>query len=74
MALNRTFSCPHAYEIAGRWRDDCLQGDGSLFTPGSAILTKAVVDDLYGRFVEHPDESKYSFMNKFARQLEGAPD
>jgi hypothetical protein len=73
MALNRISRSPEVYDIAARWRSECLVGDGSLFSPGAAVWTRAVIEDLYERFVERPDLSKDTFLVKFARQLEGAP-
>lgn len=45
----------------------------SLFTPGRAIWTPENLNDLYRRFVQNPDESKSSFIDKLKRQLAGAP-
>ena len=61
------------YEVAERFVEEALRKDGSLFTPGSAIWSAENIEDLYERFVEHPDESSDSFEDKFRRQLEGAP-
>jgi MoxR-like ATPase/predicted RNA-binding protein with PUA-like domain len=61
------------YEAAERWIDVALGTDDSLFTPGVAIWSAPVIDDLYRRFVERPDESKRHFEEKFRDQLAGAP-
>ncbi len=61
------------YNAAGQWVDRCLRRDDSLFTPGHAIWSAAVVQDLHERFVERPDESNRDFMMKFRDQLAGAP-
>ena len=61
------------YEVAQRIVQQTLKSDGSLFTPGTAIWTADNVEDLYERFVGHPDKSSDSFEDKFRRQLEGAP-
>lgn len=73
MALNRLSKSPHIYDIAASWRTDCLEDDGSIFTPGATVWARPVIDDLYERFVEHPDETSDTFMTKFERQLAGAP-
>jgi len=53
--------------------DVAFRSQDSLFTPGKAIWAKSVRDDLYARFVEHPDDSSDSFIKKFSRQLAKAP-
>jgi hypothetical protein len=53
--------------------DRGLRKDDSLFTPGSVVWSKAVVDDLQARFVEHLDESNLDFVEKFRDQISGAP-
>jgi len=64
---------PEIYEAARRFVDAGLRRDDSLFTPGEPIWSAAGAADLYVRFVDHPDESADSFLNKFQRQLDGAP-
>lgn len=59
------------YDAAQRFIDNALRADDSLFTPGAPIWAPPVIDELYHRFVEHPDESADSFENKFRRQLRG---
>lgn len=61
------------YEAARRFVESALQADGSLFTPGRAVWSPAVLDDLYARFVENPDTTGDSFEAKFQRQLLNAP-
>lgn len=61
------------YEAAQRFADAALRHDDSLFTPGYPVWTQATVDDLYERFVQHPDSSDDTFMAKFRRQLAEAP-
>ena len=59
------------YAAAQRWVDAALRSDDSLFTPGSRIWSPEVIDDLWERFVEHPDPSSDDFLTKFKRQLAG---
>ena len=61
------------YEVAQRFIDATLKNNDSLFTPGKEVWSTTVIDDLYERFIEKPDESSDSFEVKFKRQLEGAP-
>ncbi len=61
------------YAAAATFVDRALAHDDSLFTPGRSIWSAAVLDDLYRRFVEHPDVSADRFEIKFHRQLDGAP-
>jgi hypothetical protein len=62
------------YESARAWRDKCLVGDGSLF--GSERLwTLENFSELKRLYVDRPDESKRSFMDKLKDQLaEGSPE
>ncbi|MBE3037479.1 MAG: AAA family ATPase [Chloroflexi bacterium] len=57
-----------------RFVNVALRAGDSLFTPGRPIWSKPVRDDLYDRFVKHPDESKSTFLEKYQRQLRDAPD
>ena len=60
--------------VAGRLVFDAgLERDGSAFTPGRAIWTAAVADDLHHRFVEAPELGADRFVDKLRRQLAGAP-
>lgn len=62
------------YAAAERFVSVALKGQDSLFTPGKPVWSDATIQDLYERFVEHPDESHdLSFMQKLEKQLEGAP-
>ncbi|NDL60412.1 McrB family protein [Phytoactinopolyspora mesophila] len=60
------------YRAAERWVAEALRGDGSLFTPGEAIWTEALLDELNERFVRSPDETSDAFQVKLERQLDGA--
>ena len=59
------------YAAAQRWVDAALKSDDSLFTPGSRIWSPEVINDLWERFVDHPDLSSDDFLTKFERQLVG---
>lgn len=61
------------YDAAKLFVDQALRSRDSLFTPGKPIWSEATVQDLYHRFVEHPDTSTDSFEAKFQKQLAGAP-
>jgi len=56
-----------------RFVEVAFRDSDSLFTPGRKIWVAETLDDLYQRFVMHPDESKESFLEKFKKQLSGAP-
>jgi len=62
------------YEAACAWRDECLIGDGSLF--GSERLwTLERFSELKRLYVDRPDESKRSFIDKLKDQLaDGSPE
>ena len=63
---------PEVYHAAELWITCALRDDDSLFTPGRPIWSEAVIDDLYARFVEHPDTGTRSFEDKFKDQLSDA--
>jgi len=62
------------YATARLFVDECLQRDGSLFTPGRAIWAPEPLDDFYTRFVVNADEGEGSFIGKLEQQLAGASD
>ncbi len=55
-------------------RDNGLRRGESLFAPGTPVWTAETARDLRSRFVERPDDSKRSFVEKLRDQLAGAPD
>ncbi len=66
-----TPAATRVYAAAQRFIASALRADDSLFTPGTPIWSPEVIDDLYHRFVEHPDVSADSFEQKLHRQLRG---
>lgn len=62
------------YDAADRFVAIALRRDDSLFTPGREIWGAPVVEDLWNRFVNQPDQSSDSFVVKLERQLSDAPD
>ncbi len=66
-----TPAATRVYAAAQRFIDNALRADDSLFTPGTPIWSPKVIEDLYQRFVEHPDVSADSFEQKLRRQLRG---
>jgi 5-methylcytosine-specific restriction protein B len=57
------------YAAAQRLIEAALRSDDSLFTPERPIWSLPTIDALYRDFVEHPDTSSGSFVNKFHGQL-----
>ena len=66
----------HTYEVAARFVDVALRRDDSLFTPGRAIWTMPLLDEIHRRFVEHEDgRTDVGFEDKLRSQLSDAsPD
>lgn len=60
------------YDAAERFVDSALRADDSLFTPGLPIWTLANLQSLHDQFINQPDTSDDTFINKFKRQLENA--
>ena len=61
------------YAAAESWVERALRSDDSLFTPGRRIWTSEWLDELHRRFLDRPDESGDSFLDKLERQLTGSP-
>lgn len=61
-------------EAAQRFIEAALKADDSLFTPGKQIWTVPLVDELHRLFIENPDESSDTFLEKFRRQLDSASE
>ena len=61
------------YSAAGLWVERALRGDDSLFTPGEQIWSSGLLEELYNRFLNQPDESQMSFDAKLHKQLVGSP-
>ena len=72
--MPRTANAEEFYVTSDRFVQECLRHEGSLFTPGRTIWAREPVEELYGRFVGSPDESKgVDFTTKLVGQLAGAP-
>ena len=61
------------YEAARLWVDRALRSDDSLFTPGNPIWSTRWLRELHRRFLDRPDVSSDSFLEKLERQLNGSP-
>ena len=63
----------NVYAAAEAWVERALRLDDSLFTPGRRIWTSEWLEELHHRFLDSPDVSDMTFMNKLERQLAGSP-
>ena len=61
------------YDAAAKWVEAALRTDGSLFAPGESIWSNRWLGELRQRFLDHPDESNATFLEKLEAQLEGSP-
>ena len=61
------------YDAAELWVDRALRADDSLFVPGKRIWSSPLLRQLHDQFLNHPDESQASFVEKLQVQLEGSP-
>ena len=61
------------YNAAGKWVDTALRADGSLFAPGESIWSRRWLGELRQRFLDKPDESSATFLEKLEAQLSGSP-
>lgn len=62
------------HQAAAQFAKKCLETDGSLFSPGKRLWTLPLVEELHRAFVQSPDASSDSFLEKFQRQLHDVPD
>ena len=69
----RRLGAETVYAAAESWVERGLRSDDSLFTPGRRIWTSELLDELHRRFLDRPDESEDSFLDKLERQLTGSP-
>lgn len=74
MAILKREGADTIYAVARLFREQALERDGSLLTPGRSIWTIPALEDLEQRFVLSPDSSSDSFDQKLERQLDGASD
>ena len=70
---SRVAGAETVYAAAEAWVERGLRNDDSLFTPGVAVWTSEWLDELHRCFLDRPDESGDSFIDKLERQLEGVP-
>ena len=70
---SRKEGAEQVYAAAELWLEKALRADDSLFTPGEPIWSSRLLEELYNRFLNQPDESQASFDAKLHKQLEGSP-
>ena len=63
----------NVYAAAKDWVKRALRSDDSLFTPGRRIWTTEWLEELHHRFLDSPDVSDMTFLDKLERQLTGSP-
>lgn len=68
MAVFKGANVTAVYELARRFRDECIVQDGSLID-AQEIWTAEALDRLHKAFVDTPDLSERSFMDKFRDQI-----
>ena len=61
------------YEAANEWVERALRSDDSLFTPGKPIWTSQWLREVRERFLDQPDDSDRSFLDKLRDQLANSP-
>ncbi len=69
MARTSENDCRPIYNLAEKWKEECLIGEGSLFWPGESVWNENNLKKFKGCFVDNPDDSKESFENKLEKQL-----
>ncbi len=61
------------YAAASEWVERALRSDDSLFTPGKPIWSGRWLREVRERFMDRPDESNRSFLDKLSDQLANSP-
>ena len=61
------------YEAAKAWVERALRMDDSLFTPGKGIWSSRWLGEIHERWLNHPDASSDSFLEKLEGQLANSP-
>ena len=69
----RVDGAERVYEAATIWVERGLQSDDSLFTPGQPIWSRRWLRELRERFLDRPDDSNDSFVQRLSRQLADSP-
>ena len=70
--MARYHDARRTYEGTARFVDAALRRDDSLFTPGRAIWSLQLLDELDRRFIQQPDlRSEVGFEDKLRGQLDG---
>ena len=62
------------YELANKWKQNCLLGEESLLWLGENIWTRENLESFDKCYVQKPDLSKRDFFEKFKDQLQGQKD
>ncbi len=60
------------YDAAKQWVARVLRGDDSLFTPGKAVWTPEVLDEVRAGFMDNPDPGQGTTLQKLEHQLTGS--
>ncbi|MDP3749249.1 MAG: hypothetical protein Q8Q88_19610 [Phenylobacterium sp.] len=63
---------PPARDVAVIFRDTCLIGDGSLFSAGRALWTKALAGELRRPVLDHPGQGSGDFVPELEARLSNA--
>lgn len=58
------------YEVADRWKNECLVNSKSLLWPDAPVWSLSTLEGFKAGFIDRPDESSDSFENKLKRQLD----
>ena len=69
----RVEGADRVYEAADTWVERALRSDDSLFTPGNSTWSHRWLKALRERFLDRPDDSNDSFVQRLSRQLAGSP-
>jgi 5-methylcytosine-specific restriction enzyme B len=70
--MTRWHAAPEVLDAARRWRDRCLLGDGSILSE-KRLWTLENLAALEHHFIDNPDHSKRTFLEKLEEQLAPAP-
>lgn len=60
------------YDAANQWVARVLRDDDSLFTPGKAVWTPEVLEEVRAGFMDNPDPGRGTTLQKLEHQLTGS--
>ena len=62
--FNPSRAVKETYDVAARWKENCLETDGSVLAEERSLWSQPLLDELDHRFVKNLDEGEGNFWEK----------